>query len=70
MTNLDLTKLKVDSDTLSSWVSNYDQFLSKWTWDGELGSTTLGNIAISDQGLVGGRFVTDDPLTSYTRCLC
>lgn len=66
MTNLDLTKLKVDSDTLSLWVSNYDQFLSKWTWDGELGSTTLGNIAISDQGLVGGRFVTDDPLTSYT----
>lgn len=67
MTNLDVTKLNIDSDTLSAWVSNYDQFLSKWTWDGELGSSsTLGNIAISDQGLVGGKFVTDDPHTSYT----
>lgn len=65
MADFDTSKLNIDSDELTDWTEQYDEFLSKWTWDGK-GGTELGNIAISDQGLVGGKFVTDDPITTYT----
>ncbi|MFE2777506.1 phage tail spike protein [Aerococcus urinaeequi] len=48
-----------ESEKFKNWSDSYYQFM-------EHNTKTTGNLAINDLGLVGGAFVPDNPLWSYT----
>ena len=48
-----------ESEKFKNWSDSYYQFM-------EHNTKTTGNLAINDLGLVGGSFVPDNPLWSYT----